>query len=46
MMGFFDKVKKAFGSKEDIESQKDEIIDKPEPIESLENDDESLNDNE
>ncbi|WP_407421847.1 hypothetical protein [Methanobrevibacter sp.] len=40
MMGFFDKVKKAFGSKkEDVESQNnvnDEIIDKHEPIGTIE----------
>ena len=49
MMGFLDKVKKAFGSKkEDVESQNsvnDEVIDKPEHIETIDEDG-NFNDNE
>ena len=46
-MSFFNKIKKAFESKnEDVESQKDEIIDKLEPIESIRNNDKYLNENE
>ena len=49
MMGFLDKVKKVFGSKEDVESQNsvnNEIIDEPTFTESIEKDNENFNDNE
>ena len=49
MMGFLDKVKKIFGSKEDVESQNsanNEIIDEPTFTESIEKDNENFNDNE
>ena len=47
-MGFFDKVKKAFGSKKEDESQNsvnDEVIDEPTFTENIENDNEEIQSN-
>ena len=49
MMGFFDKVKKALGSKKEDESRNsvnDQLIDEPTFTESIENDNGNFNDNE